>query len=91
MSGKVAGALGRHEGELRLDGLTTLSPEAAKGLAAHHGWVYLDSLTTLSESAARALLKNKRDVYVNADAISSLTEELRQELGLDDDDFDIPF
>jgi hypothetical protein len=44
-----------HEGQLGLDGLTSLSDEAAQALAQHKGLLVLDGLTDLSEAAARVL------------------------------------
>lgn len=44
--------------ELRLDGPTSLSPEAAGVLATHPGRLNLNSLTSLSEETAKALAKH---------------------------------
>ena len=44
---------------LHLDGLTTLSDEAAKALAQHKGTLYLNGLTTLSDEAATALAQHE--------------------------------
>lgn len=48
---------------LRLDGLTTLSPEVASELAMHRGRVLgLDGLTTLSPEIAAQLAKHKGEI-----------------------------
>ena len=51
--------LAKHEGGLDLDGLTTLSDEAAKALAKHEGYLRLNGLTTLSDEAAKALAQHE--------------------------------
>jgi hypothetical protein len=43
---------------LRLDGLPTLSNEAAQALAKHMGWLSLGGLTTLPDEAAKVLRAN---------------------------------
>jgi hypothetical protein len=50
---------------LRLNGLTTLSDEAARTLAQHKGDLSLDGLTTLSNEAAEALAQHKGDLSLN--------------------------
>ena len=50
--------MAQHEDWLLLNGLTTLSDEAAKALAQHRGWLSLNGLTTLSDEAAKALRAN---------------------------------
>ena len=52
-------ALARHEGELFLDDLTSLSDAAAAALGGHKGWLYLDGLTGLSDAAAKALSRHQ--------------------------------
>ncbi len=56
-------------GRLLLNGLKSLSPEAATELARHEGWLSLDGLTTISDEAAAALGQQKRALHLN-----SLTE-----------------
>jgi hypothetical protein len=46
-------------GDLRLDGLTTLSKEVASELSKHNGYLYLDGLTTISKEVASELSKHK--------------------------------
>jgi tartrate dehydratase beta subunit/fumarate hydratase class I family protein len=56
----VAQALaGYSKGPLLLNGLTTLSAEAAKGLAQHKGALSLAGLTTLSDEVAAALAQHE--------------------------------
>jgi hypothetical protein len=44
-----------HKGVLYLNGLTTLSDEAATALAQHEGYLSLDGLTTVDPDTAKAL------------------------------------
>jgi len=50
-----ADALAQQEGDLYLDGLTTLSLKAAKALSNHGGYLSLNGLSTLSAEQAEAL------------------------------------
>jgi hypothetical protein len=50
---------GYSKGPLSLDGLTTLSDEAAKALAQHTGLLELDGLTTLDADTAKALAQHE--------------------------------
>jgi beta-lactamase regulating signal transducer with metallopeptidase domain len=70
----VAQALaGYSRGALILNGLTTLSDEAAKALAQHEGSLYLYGLTTLSDDAATALAQHKSNLYLNG--LTTLSDE----------------
>jgi len=51
----VAEALAEHEGNLILNGLTTLSAEVAEALGQHKGRLSLNGLTTFSGEVAKAL------------------------------------
>ncbi len=53
----AAEALAKHQGDIYLDGLTSLSAEAAQALAKHEGELSLNGLTSLSAEAAQALAK----------------------------------
>lgn len=56
LAADVARALAGFRGELLLNGLTSLSPAAARGLAAHKGgMIVLDGLGMLTDEAAKAL------------------------------------
>ena len=56
ISSEGASLLGQHKGgTLWLNGLRSLSAEAAASLAAHEGSMSLDGLTVLSDEAAAAL------------------------------------
>ena len=58
---------------LHLDGLTTLSDEAAEALAQHKGHLYLDGLTTLSDEAAKALAQYEG--WLHLDGLRKLSDE----------------
>ena len=59
-------------GDLCLDGLTTLSDEAAEALSRHTGGsLSLNGLTVISDAAAAALAQHENDVYL--DALAALT------------------
>jgi hypothetical protein len=61
--GKSAKALGKHEGFLSLNSLTTLSDEAAKALAEFDGCsLELWGLTKLSRKALASLQENEKIV-----------------------------
>jgi hypothetical protein len=65
---------------LYLNGLTTLSADAAKALAQHKGGLSLNGLTTLSDEAATALAQHKGDLSLtglttlDADAAKALAQ-----------------
>jgi hypothetical protein len=66
LSDEVAKALGEHKGGfLVLNGLTTLSGEAAASLAPHQGSLSLNGLTTLSGEAAESLAQHKGSLSLN--------------------------
>ncbi len=52
-------------GRLLLDGLTALSPEAAKELAKHDGWLSLDGLKSVSDATAEALGQHKGQLHLD--------------------------
>ncbi len=60
-------------GRLLLNGLTTLSPDAAKELAKHEGWLSLNGLTSLSNEAAEALGQHKGHLHL--DGLTKLSDE----------------
>lgn len=69
----VAIALAGFRGSLWLDGLTSLSPEAARGLAAHTGGsISLNGLRTLSDEAGKALATHRGD-GLSLDGLQVLT------------------
>ncbi|GDX97453.1 hypothetical protein LBMAG47_31180 [Planctomycetia bacterium] len=71
----VAQALaGYSKGPLILNGLTTLSDEAATALAQHKGHLFLDGLTTLSTEAAKALAQHQGD-WLSLDGLTTLSDE----------------
>jgi hypothetical protein len=70
---EAAETLAEHEGNLLLNGLTTISAEAAEALAKHWGYLSLDGLTTLSDKAAEALAKHKGDLYL--DGLTTLSDK----------------
>jgi len=51
-----------HDGPLSLDGLRTLSDEAAQALGSHKGDLSLNSLTALTDGAAEALVRHRDDI-----------------------------
>jgi hypothetical protein len=53
--------LAKHQGDLNLSGLKTLSDKAAKALAKHVGDLGLNGLTTLSDKAADMLAHVRKD------------------------------
>ena len=57
-------------GRLYLDGLTTLSDEAAKALAKHEGYLRLNGLTTLSDEAAKALAQHEGSLSLGSISFS---------------------
>ena len=65
--------MSRHKGEvLCLNGLTTLSDNAARWLGGHNGWLELDGVTTLSDVAAGALSVHKG--YLSLDGLTTLSD-----------------
>ncbi|MEI7687229.1 MAG: DUF1588 domain-containing protein, partial [Planctomycetota bacterium] len=60
-------------GQLLLNGLTTLSAEAAKELAKHDGWLALNGLTSLSNEAAEALGQHKG--YLHLNGLTKISDE----------------
>lgn len=74
LSDDVAFALGKHRGTgINLNGLTTLSEEAANSLTKCKGNFFLNGLTTLSNSVAGALAKHRN--WLSLDGITSLSDE----------------
>jgi mono/diheme cytochrome c family protein len=67
LSPELAKALAKTRGALVLNGLTTLSDDAAAALAndQHRGGLHLNGLTALSPDAARAVCKREGDLYLN--------------------------
>lgn len=65
-------------GRLLLDGVTSLSPEAAKELAKHDGWLSLNGLTSLSDEAAAALGQHKGQLHL--DGLTELSDEAAKAL-----------
>ncbi len=65
-------------GRLLLDGLTTLSTEAAAELARSEGWLSLNGLTSLSHETAVTLAAHKGQLHL--DGLTSLSEVQAQVL-----------
>ena len=65
-------------GRLLLNGLTTLSLDAAKELAKHEGWLSLSGLTSLPNEAAEALGQHKGHLHL--DGLTKLSEEAAKSL-----------
>jgi hypothetical protein len=61
-------------GRLLLNGLTTLSPEAAKELARFDGWLSLNGLKSLSKEAAEALATHKGPLHL--DGLTAISPEV---------------
>ena len=59
-------------GRLLLNGLTMLTPEAARELAKHEGWLSLNGLTSLSNEAAEALGEHKG--YLHLDGLTKISD-----------------
>ena len=55
----VAEALGKHQGNVNLNGLSTISDKAASYLMSHKGVLHLGGLVSLSETASERLFKHK--------------------------------
>ncbi|MBM3997685.1 MAG: DUF1588 domain-containing protein [Planctomycetes bacterium] len=74
-------------GRLLLNGLTTLSPEAAKELARFDGWLSLNGLASLSDEVADALGQHKGHLHLDgltkiADAAAKALARHNGELSL---------
>ena len=67
----AAQALAKHEGELFLNGLTTLSEAAAESLGKHQGDLFLSGLTSISDQVGNALAKSKNGLAL--DSLKRLT------------------
>ena len=66
MSDQAAESVGKCKAGLSLNGLTSLSDEAAKGLSNLKGrYLYLRGLTILSDDAAKSLSKYKHELDYN--------------------------
>ena len=66
ISAEIAGILSKLRKDIRLDNLSTISPEAALELSKHRGGeLYLIGLTSLSEVAAQSLSEHTRTVFVS--------------------------
>jgi len=50
--------LAKHEGELYLYGLTTITPDIAEALAKHEGELFLFGLTTITPEVLKTLRAN---------------------------------
>lgn len=67
--------LAGHKGEVCLDGLATLSDEAAKALAQYQGgYLSLSGLSTLSDEAAKALAQHQGG-YLSLNGLTTLSIE----------------
>jgi hypothetical protein len=64
--------------DLYLDGLNTLSDEAAKALAQHNGDLWLYGLTTLSDEAAKVLAQHKGGLWLKG--LTALSDEAAKAL-----------
>ena len=60
-------------GRLLLNGLTALSPEAAKELARFDGWLSLNGLTSMTKETAEALGQHKGHLHL--DGLTKLSDE----------------
>lgn len=60
-------------GRMSLDGLSRLSPEAAKELARYDGWLSLKGITTLATETAEALSQHRAPLHL--DGLTRLSEE----------------
>jgi hypothetical protein len=80
LSDEAAQALARHTRDLSLNGLTTLSAEAAKALSQHRALgLRLNGLTTLSEEAAKALSQSKG--FLSLNGLTTLPADAARALG----------
>lgn len=67
----------RHKGILFLDGLTTLSANAARVLATHKGDLSLNGLATLSPEVARALARHRTVLWEDRENCETALSEWR--------------
>ena len=65
-------------GPVLLDGVATLSDDAARAIAQHKGWLSLNGLTTLSDTAARALSQHNGPLSLNG--LTTLPDESARSL-----------
>jgi|LakMenEpi03Aug12_release.lakeMendotaPanAssembly.Ray.scaffolds.fasta_scaffold47667_5 beta-lactamase regulating signal transducer with metallopeptidase domain len=72
-------------GPILLDGLPTLSDDAARALAQHKRPLSLNGLTTLSDEAARALSQHKG--WLSLNGLTTLSDEAAKALGQHDGDW----
>ena len=76
---KQAKNLAQREGQvLYLNGLASLSEDAAKALAQYNGYMYLNGLTTLSDDAVKALAQHK--IGMSLDGLTTLSDEASEAL-----------
>jgi len=71
---KAAKLLAKHDGDLILDGLSSISPSVAEALALHKGELHLNGLTSLSAEAARALAEHQGQ-QLSLDGLTMLSTE----------------
>ena len=77
-SDAAAEALAKHEIELYLDGLTSISAAAAEALAKHGHGLSLCGLTSISDAAAEALAKHEGYLLVGVgDEIEKIIDKYR--------------
>ena len=79
----MADGLARHRGTLVLNGLTTLSDEAAGVLAQREGKIHLDGLTGLTHAALAAKLVREH-AALNLNSLTSLSDEAAGALAQND-------
>ena len=77
-SAAAAGLCGRHKFHLRLDGLTAIPDDTAKGLGKHRGELSLLSVSFLSDNAAECLAKV--DGSLKLDGLTFLSDEAAEHL-----------
>ena len=65
-------------GTLLLDGLATLSPEAARELAKYDGWLSLNGLKEISDEAAAALAQHKGALHL--DGLTKISDDAAKSL-----------
>jgi hypothetical protein len=78
LSADLAETLAEREGLLRLDHLTSLTPETARALAKHRGELTLNGLTELLPEVAQALARHKGFLQLNG--LTTLTQEAAEAL-----------
>jgi len=74
----IAEHLSKHEGNLFLSGLTTLSDSAAEHLSKHEGDLYLSGLITITDTASESLSKHEGDLYL--DGLTTLSDSAAESL-----------